>query len=160
MQLLKDVPQYNSNTGELDGTSQQHPIGVICDYCGRVWEDLSHELVATSALHMIFEPDDLESQFDAIDWSSFNFDGDIYKLFADQSLFFYCRDYYEGQYCDAEMMVEFGDSIRSGKGDFIEKSIWPTLDEVMYIARMRMVTRLVFEGKFSLADLGLSKDEE
>lgn len=138
----KEKPQFDSNTGKPI-KPRMLESGWVCDYCGKKHdaEEDDHGVIN----YLCLDRGESEPYFHTFGVPGFP-DIDIYKLMNENPDFTYCV---EGECCEAKMLREvIRESKKQGCDDF-------QLCIVMLQARLKMIARVLIDGTFTRANLGL-----
>ncbi|MDP2676110.1 MAG: hypothetical protein Q8O83_00260 [bacterium] len=143
MKTYKEVPRFSEKTGKKIGT-EVVVDQVACDYCGKIlhggddgeWPEVTYVIQENGGSEPSFERFRSEADFD------------LYELFEDNE-FFYCQDWRNDRYCDAELMKHWMLYVLvkndDERGDLFSKKC-ETIAHVMYFARMRRAKEFLEKG--------------
>jgi len=148
MILFELKPQFDSNTGEPSSPKQTF-AGLICDFCGHVFED-GYEM--PDPTYKVEESGDIEPGWHEDTLILGEFEVDLYELFSTHPEFIYCQEWCRGSHCTMRMVDRWSE--QRGINGQTDLGHLRELSAVMYECRYAVIRELHSKG-YTTDQLGL-----
>lgn len=154
MDLFGLRTKYNTDTGKPYSTYSK--IGWICDYCGE-FHDFEYNDGLTLISYTINETDEVEPQFSQYRLDGFSPEINVYDVFNNHTKFTYCQDLsFEGYSCEFDMVKEWYKKTHADNPSGLFSDCF-MFCQVMYAARMEMLSKVLKDKKYTIEQFQLSR---